>query len=116
MKHMIGRQHDLLGFDAELVGGLFDGVDGSAVDVGLAGFAKTAVIGVDAEALQQGFQRRGAAVHVGGLDDLGNEEPAPWSHGWLSPAARRAIVAGEIRSISSSTARGAASAFACCEI
>src|SRR5579864_6987605 len=112
---MIGRKHDLLRLEPELVGDFFDCVYGSAVHVGLAGLAKTAIVGVDAEALEQRFERRGAAVHVGGLDDLWNDEPGVRFHGFPIPAARRAMVAGETRSVSISTDRGCARLAAGCE-
>ncbi len=43
-QHVIGRQHDLLGSQSELIRDFFDGVDGGAVHAGLAGLAQAAVI------------------------------------------------------------------------
>jgi len=59
---------------SELVGDFFHGVDGGAVDIGLAGLAQTSVVHRDAETFQQGLEGGRAAVHVGGLDDFRNEE------------------------------------------
>src|ERR1700680_1594355 len=103
---MIGRKHDLLSLESELVGDLLDGVDGSAIYVGLAGLAQTAIIRVNAEALEQRFERCGAAVHVRGLDDPGDDEPGGRLHGFLRPAVRSPMEAGETRSISSSAVMG----------
>ena len=103
---MIGGEHDLLGLEPELVGDFLDGVDGGAVDVGLAGFAQAAVIDLNIETLEQGFQCRGSTVHVGGLDNLGHDEPGAELHGFARPAARRAILAGEMRSTAISTLLG----------
>src|SRR5580693_5284417 len=47
-QHMVDGQHDLLRFDAKLVGDFFQRVDGGAIDIGLAGFAQAAIVNVDA--------------------------------------------------------------------
>ncbi len=73
-QHVIGGQHDLLGPQSELIRDFFDGVDGRAVHAGLAGLAQAAVIDGNAEAFEQRLERGRPAVHVGGLDDLGDEE------------------------------------------
>ena len=79
-RHMIHRQQDLFGLEPELIGGFLDGVDGRTVDVSLAGLAEAAVVGANGETFEQGFQRRRAAIHVGGLDNLRHDEPAVWRH------------------------------------
>ena len=38
-ENVIGRHQDLFRFEAELDGNVFQGVDGGAVDIGLAGFS-----------------------------------------------------------------------------
>lgn len=73
---MIDGQHDLLRFDAELIGDFFQGVDGGAVDIGLAGFAEAAVVDIDAETFEEAFEGGGAAIHVGGLDGFGDQARA----------------------------------------
>ena len=52
---VIDGQHDLRGVEAELLGDFFDGIDGGAVDFGVAGFAEAAVGDGAAEAFEDGF-------------------------------------------------------------
>ena len=50
-QHKIGWDHDLFGIQPKLHRDFFHSVDGSAVDVGLTGFAQAPVADRDAEAL-----------------------------------------------------------------
>ena len=52
---VIDGQHDLRGVEAELLGDFFDGIDGGAVDFGVAGFSEAAVGDGAAEAFEDGF-------------------------------------------------------------
>src|SRR2546421_6407582 len=74
---MVDRHHDLIGVEAEQAGGVFQGVDGGAVDVGLACFPQAAVADVGAESAEQAGQGGRPAVHGRGLHHLGGEEAAP---------------------------------------
>src|ERR1700732_5098483 len=91
-QHMIERQYYLLGLEPELVGNFLNSVDGGAVDIGLAGFAEAAIMHVDAETAQEAFQSGRATIHVGGLDDLRDDEAGARFHrfslarGLLNPA------------------------------
>ena len=85
---VIDGQHDLGGVEAELLGDFFDGIDGGAVDFGVAGFAEAAVGDGAAEAFEDGFEGGGAAVHGGGLDDFG-DEPAAFGFGGHGVNGRR---------------------------
>ena len=72
-QHMIHRKHDLFSGNAKLVGDFIERIDGSAVDIGLAGFAEASVMDVDTETFEETLESGGAAIHVGGLDGFGNE-------------------------------------------
>jgi hypothetical protein len=50
-EHVVHRQHHLLRLEAELHGHLLQRVDGSAVNVGLAGFAQASVTHSDTKTL-----------------------------------------------------------------
>src|ERR1700685_4178673 len=102
---MIHRQHDLFGFEAELIGHRFHSVDRGAIDARLASLAKTAVAGVGSETFQQALERGRPAVHVGALDYFGNEE-FPQCAPTTAPAERSSSAAGETRSTSTSTEPG----------
>jgi len=75
-KNVIEGHHHLLGIEAERPREVLDGVDGGAVDVGLAGLAQASVARRDLEALKQAVEGRRPAVHRRGLDDL-RRESAP---------------------------------------
>ena len=79
-KHVIGRQHDLLGLESQLIGDVFERVDGSAIDVGLAGLAQAAIVDTNAEAFQQTFEGGRTAVQVGALDDFRHQEACARLH------------------------------------
>ena len=95
LKDVVRRHHDLFGVEAQLARGVLHSVDGSAVDVGLAGFAEAAVVGCDAEAVEEAFEGRRSAVHVGGLDHFGREELAEGGHsrGYCQSSVHRAAFA-----------------------
>jgi len=97
------EEHDLLGLEPQLVRDCLERVDGTAVHVGLASFAQPAIVNVDAETAQQTFERGWAAIHAGGLHDLGHKKARPHLHRPAAPAARRINVAGETRSTSMAT-------------
>src|SRR5690606_20778597 len=103
-------QHRLRGVEAEAGGDVLQRVDGGAVDVGLARFAEPAVAGRDAVAFEQARQRRRAAVHGGGLDDLGREEATRVHGGYRGcisrPAWRSTRARGEACSTCTSTVPG----------
>ncbi len=71
---MLRRHEDLLGHEPELLREVLQGVDGGAVDVGLAGLAQAPVAHADAEALEHALERRWPAIHRRGLHDLRREE------------------------------------------
>jgi hypothetical protein len=73
-EQVVERQDDLLGIEAELIGNGLHGVDGGAIDAGLAGFAEAAVTGTLAEAFEQAFERSRPAIQVRTLDHFGREE------------------------------------------
>src|SRR5277367_2322423 len=73
-QHVVHGEHDLFRFHAEFVGDNFQSVNGSAIDIGLAGFAEASVVDVDTEAFEEAFEGGGSAIHVGGLDHFGDEE------------------------------------------
>src|SRR5579875_736237 len=104
-EQMIGRQHDLLGFETELVGDRFHGVDRSAVDAGLAGLAQAAIAGRRPKAFEQAFERGGPAVHVGALDHFGCQKFSQCAPA-RAPAERSKRAAGETRSTATSTEPG----------
>ncbi len=100
-EHVIAGQHDLLGAQPELIGDFLDGVDGGAVHAGLARLAQAAVVYRNAKAFEQGLERRRPAIHVGGLDNLRDDQT-----GALHRKVRSALAAGEIREISISAVAG----------
>ena len=73
--HKIRRHHDLFGFQPKLHRDFFHRVDGSAVNVSLAGLPQSPVADWDPESLGQTLQRRRPAVHRGGLHHFRNEDP-----------------------------------------
>ena len=76
-QQMFARHDHLAGVATQHIGDLLERVDRCAVELGLAGFTQSPVLGRDARAAQHRGQGRRAAVHGGGLDDLGCEEPPP---------------------------------------
>ncbi len=90
-KEMIGRHHGLFGDQAEAASHLLDDVDGSAVNIGLAGLAQSAVVRLDAETDQGGAEDCRAAVQGGGLNNLGDQPATPGAveHERTSAASRQ---------------------------
>ena len=112
-KEVVTRNHDLFARQTETVCDFFEGGDRRSVDVGLTGLAEPPVAYRETEALHQGFQGRGSAIHRGGLNDFGDQAPtashsAPWDAALvtLRPATRSTSEAGEICSSSISTSPG----------
>ncbi len=85
-QEMIGGNHNLLGVETELDRDALDDVNRSAVHFGLARLAQTPVTCGDAESFQQRFERRRTAVHLGSLNDFGNEKAWLSWHGIFSSA------------------------------
>src|SRR5262245_47798523 len=126
---MVLRHEHLFGVEAEPNRDLLDVIDGRPVDVGLTRLTQAAVSDVEPEPVEQALQRRGAAIHLRGLDDLRRKEApreellhdGPPSEavspelGRVSagggpssklPAARSTSAAGDARSTAISTAPG----------
>src|SRR5580698_8395582 len=102
-QYVIGRQHDLLSPQPQLIRDLFDGVDGGAIHAGLAGLAQAAVVYRNAETLQQRLESCWPTVHVGGLDHLRDKEllhRLPRVRVWS------AMAAGDTRAVSMSAEVG----------
>ena len=60
---MVLRDQDLLRLQPKLVSDALDRIDGRAVDVGLAGFAKSPIADRHVKAFEQTFQGRRPAIH-----------------------------------------------------
>jgi hypothetical protein len=69
-EHMVHRHQNLLGVQPKLHRDLFQGVNGRAVDIRLAGCAQTTVAHRLPMALQQAGERCWSAVHGGRLHHL----------------------------------------------
>ena len=88
-EQVVGRQHHLLGLQAQLDGQVFQRINGGAIHRGLAGLAQAPIAGVNAEAFQDGLEGSRAAVHLGGLHDLRDEETP--GNLWRIPGGRSHI-------------------------
>ena len=75
-QHVIERDKNLLGSQAELLRHDFERVDRRAIDIRLTRFAKPAVARANVEAFEERLERRRTAVDGRRLDNFGNEEPA----------------------------------------
>src|SRR6185295_3834127 len=124
VEQMVERHHHLLGVQPQLAGDLLHGVDRRAVEIDLAGLPQAAVAHRAAEAFEQRFERRGTAIHLGGLDHLRREERSPGTlhepkgppppagtaatagRSNTLPTVRNTSTAGETRSTSTSTVAG----------
>src|SRR6516164_1789575 len=89
-KDVIDRQHHLFRLQAETAGRVLEDIDGGPVDVGLAGFAKPAIMNRQAKSFEGTLEHGRTAIHSRSLYDLRHEESAPpW--GIASHVSARAV-------------------------
>jgi hypothetical protein len=62
-QNVVEGKHDLLSVQAKFLGHLLDGIKGGSVDIGVADFPETILIGWNLAAFEHTFKRSRTAIH-----------------------------------------------------